>query len=290
MRALPSGLSAALASGAAGLATAWILTRADGVRLGFTDHDEPLIVEGVTCAASTGWTLGAAHSELDGSAGLAAATGALDSAALTEADIARGLYDGAAVQTWRVLWSDPAERVLVWKGTIARLARDGQGFTAEIEGPLAALERVVGRTYGRLCDAELGDGRCRAEVSGAAFNGSGVIVAVSEGRRLTVSGLGAFADGWFSRGLITWSDGTRTRVGAHNVGTAGVVLVLAETAAEAVAGAAFTVRAGCDRSFAQCGARFANQINFQGFPDIPGDDFLAVVASSSTDNDGGSRR
>jgi hypothetical protein len=217
MRALPSGLRTALQGGAAGIATAWILTRTDGVRLGFTDHDRDLTVEGVTCAAATGWTVGAAHSEIGAHAGLATATGALDSAALTEADIAAGRYDGARIEAWRVLWSDPAEAVLVWKGSIARLVRDGAGFTAEIEGPLAALERVVGRTYGRACDAVLGDGRCRVDMS------------------------------------------------AHPGAT-------------------------CDKTFATCRARFVNTINFQGFPDIPGDDFLAVVAGAGALNDGGSRR
>jgi hypothetical protein len=219
MRVLPEGFAAALESGAAGIANAWILHRNDGVRLGFTDHDLDLAVQGVTCAAATGWTLGAAHSELGAAAGLASATGALDSAALTEADIAAGRYDGARIEMWRVLWSDPAQAVLVWKGTIARLARDGAGFTAEIEGPLAALERVVGRTYGRACDAVLGDTRCRVDLSGPAFHG-----------------------------------------------------------------------ATCDKTYPTCRARFANQINFQGFPDIPGDDFLAVVATAGALNDGGSRR
>ena len=32
--------------------------------------------------------------------------------------------------------------------------------TLEIEGPMARFDRVVGRTFGRLCDAALGDARC----------------------------------------------------------------------------------------------------------------------------------
>ena len=58
MRALPSGLTAAIESGAASLCTCWLLTRADGTKLGFTDHDRNLALNGVTCAAATGWTAG----------------------------------------------------------------------------------------------------------------------------------------------------------------------------------------------------------------------------------------
>jgi uncharacterized phage protein (TIGR02218 family) len=97
MRVLPAGLSAAIDSGAASLCTAWILTRADGTKLGFTDHDRDLLLNGVACAAATGWTAGAAETDLGVKAGTATATGALDSTAITEADIAAGRYDGAGV-------------------------------------------------------------------------------------------------------------------------------------------------------------------------------------------------
>jgi uncharacterized phage protein (TIGR02218 family) len=293
MRVLPDAMNAAIESGAAGLCTVWMVSRGDGARLGFTDHDEPLVIESVACSAASGWTLGAAHSELGTGAGLAAASGALDSAALTDGDILKGLYDDAALEVWRVLWTDPSQKVLLWRGRITRLVRQGQGFTAEIEGPLGALARVAGRTYSRTCDTALGDGRCRALVSGAAFNGAGAVTGVSQDRRLAVSGLDAFASGWFASGLIAWTSGANAgltaRIAAHQTGAAGVVLVLANTPVEpAASGDAFTVIAGCDKTYATCAAKFANDTNFQGFPDIPGDDFLTAVPTDGALNDGSS--
>jgi uncharacterized phage protein (TIGR02218 family) len=295
MRALPSGLTTAISSGAATLATAWILTRSDGAKLGFTDHDRDLTVQGVTCAAATGWTAGAAETDLGLKAGTATTTGALDSAAITEADIAAGRYDWAGVEAWRLDWTAPEDAVLLWRGTIARLVRTGAAFTAEIEGPLWLLERSAGRTYGVLCDAVLGDGRCALDVSGLAFNGTGAVTSTSDGRRLLVTGIDAFAVGWFGNGRLTWSTGANAgavqTVASHLVGETGVVLVLEEAALQPVAaGDAFAIRAGCDKFFATCDAKFANIANFQGFPDIPGDDFLAVNAATSPRNDGSSRR
>ena len=216
MRAVPDSLAAAIEGGAAALCTCWIVTRADGVRLGFTDYDAPLAVEGVACAAATGWTGGAADAALGFDPGSASAQGILESAALDEADIVAGLYDGAAVEAWRVDWSDPASRVRLWRGTIRRLVRAGDGFSAEIDGPLAVLERTAGRSYDRSCDAVFGDARCRVDL--AAYPG-----------------------------------------------------------------------ATCDKRWATCTGAFANGINFQGFPSIPGDDFLAVYAGPNGVNDGGSR-
>lgn len=160
MRTIPADLAARIESGAAMLCHVWLLTRSDAVRLGFTDHDRELTVDEVTCSAASGWTAGAADQALGFAAGAGAAAGALDSDAITEADIAAGLYDGCEVECRRVDWTDPTLSVTLWSGRIGRLKREGSAFTAEVEGPLAQLDRVAGRTYGRLCDANLGDSRC----------------------------------------------------------------------------------------------------------------------------------
>jgi len=169
MRAVSETLAARIETGAASLCHVWLLTRADEERLGFTDHDRDLTVDAVVCRAASGWTAGAADQGLGFAAGGAAAAGALDSEAITEADIAAGLYDGCAVECRRVDWAEPALSVVLWSGRIARLKREGGGFTAEVEGPLALLDRVAGRTFGRLCDANLGDARCGIDAEHSDF-------------------------------------------------------------------------------------------------------------------------
>lgn len=169
MRAVPEELAERIESGAAQLCHVWLLTRTDEERLGFTDHDRDLTVDDVLCRAASGWTAGAADQALGFAASAAAAAGALDSEAITEADIASGLYDGCAVECRRVDWSEPSLSVALWSGRIARLKREGGAFTAEVEGPLAQLDRVAGRTYGRHCDANLGDERCGVLESHPAF-------------------------------------------------------------------------------------------------------------------------
>ena len=217
MRDIPGEMAARIESGAATLCHVWLLRRADGVEQGFTDHDRDLVVEGLVCRAASGWTAGAADGTTGLAAGSASAAGGLDDDGITEADIAAGLYDGAAVSLWRIDWERPDLRVRLWVGRLARMRREGEAFVADLERPLAALEKVVGRTCGRDCDAVLGDARCRVDV--ADFPG-----------------------------------------------------------------------ASCDRRWATCTGTFDNGINFQGFPDIPGDDFLTAAPVEGARNDGGSRR
>ena len=169
MRDVPQTLIDRIQSGASTLCHVWLLTRRDGARLGFTDHDADLTADGVVCQAGAGWTAGAASAELGLAPGHAATTGALDSAALDPADIDAGLYDGAQVECRRLDWTDPSLFVTLWSAAITRLKREGGAFQADLEGPLAQLDKVVGRTFSRSCDADLGDGRCGVSHAHPAF-------------------------------------------------------------------------------------------------------------------------
>ena len=54
-------------------------------------------------------------------------------------------------------------------------------------------------------------------------------------------------------------------------------------------GDAFTITAGCEKTYPTCKAKFANGVNFRGFPHIPGNKYvLAYPVSGDPNNDGGS--
>jgi uncharacterized phage protein (TIGR02218 family) len=52
-------------------------------------------------------------------------------------------------------------------------------------------------------------------------------------------------------------------------------------------GDTFVVTAGCDKRFSTCRDRFANSVNFRGFPQIPGNDFIvSYPLAGEPGNDG----
>ncbi len=164
MRNLPVSMNSALQAGAAKLCHVWLITRRDGVTLGFTDHDADLTFQGVLCVAATGLTKGAVEQTLGGE-GSGAVSGILSDDRITPADVEAGLYDEAAIREYVVDWTAPDQFVLMSSGTLGRIeARGGMGegasFVAHIEGPAAKLNRVIGRRFTHLCDAALGDARC----------------------------------------------------------------------------------------------------------------------------------
>jgi uncharacterized phage protein (TIGR02218 family) len=59
---------------------------------------------------------------------------------------------------------------------------------------------------------------------------------------------------------------------------------------EAIApGDGFTLGAGCDKQFATCKTKFANGINFRGFPYMPGNDAALSAPTATQLLDGNSR-
>ncbi|MEI9900818.1 MAG: DUF2163 domain-containing protein [Hyphomicrobium sp.] len=285
MKQLPDGLQAHLDGGATTLCWCWRLTRRDGTRLGFTDHDRDVVFDGTTFEAAAGFTA----SEMSDSVGLSVdnldVTSALSSEHLNEADLATGFYDDARVEIFRVNWSEPGQRLLMRTGSLGEVRRAGLTFTAEVRGLAHYLQQPAGRLYQFTCDANLGDSRCKIALADPLYRGEGEIVAAASTRRFSVSGLDAFADDWFSRGLLTFTSGAANgqaiEVRTHTK-TGGVVSIELWQGARGPldAGQTFVVTAGCDKHFTTCQGKFANPDNFRGFPHMPGNDFITSFAGS----------
>ncbi|MNL82394.1 hypothetical protein D3C87_2097670 [compost metagenome] len=47
-----------------------------------------------------------------------------------------------------------------------------------------------------------------------------------------------------------------------------------------------TVTVGCDKGFSTCRDRFANAVNFRGFPHMPGSDFAYSYVKGESSHDG----
>lgn len=294
MRAIDPMLQAHLASGATTLATCWKISRADGAVLGFTDHDRALSFGGVVYEPDAGADGAAIESSADLSVDNSEIEGALSSAALSAEDLAAGRYDDAEVEIWRVNWSDVSQRMLLKRGTIGEVVREGSRFRAEIRGASHALDGAVGRVYQRGCDAILGDARCGVDLLSPQFKGAGTVAAILDDQRFLAAGLSAFAAAWFTHGALSWTSGenagTRAHVKAHDKSPAGDAISLWLPAGRAIAmGDAFELTAGCDKRAETCKAKFSNLINFRGFHLMPGNDFAVSYPLKAEKNDGGRR-
>jgi uncharacterized phage protein (TIGR02218 family) len=291
VRTLDAGLAAHLDAGITTLCRCWKLTRGDGIVQGFTDHDETVVIDGVSCEPESGFDASEDTSATGFAVGGLEVLGALSSDRLSTDDLAAGLYDNASVEVWLVNWTTPSERLLLRAGHLGEVSREDGAFRAEIRGLADALDQPKGRVFRHGCDADLGDHRCRVDLTNAAYHGAGTVAASNGNRRFTASGLASFTAGWFERGRLTWTSGENSgravEVRAHRLSGSVATLELWQPMHFAIAaGDTFAVTAGCNKLFSTCVAKFANGVNFRGFPHMPGNDFALSYARANGTNDG----
>jgi uncharacterized phage protein (TIGR02218 family) len=273
---VPKTISTALAQHLAGevttLATCWQITRRDSLVLGFTDHVRDLIVDGVTYRAASGYT----RTAIRGTADLAVDNLDVESVfsddGITQEDLRAGRYDFAEVRMLLVNYQDLGQGILKlrrgWLGEVT--IRDGM-YVAELRGMTQRLQMTVGEVYAPDCAADLGDARCGVDL--AALEDSGAVDAVISATAFTT--VLAQATGWYDGGELAWTGGANAgqtvAVRSWDAATGMLALFLPALYPMQV-GDEFTIRPGCDKSFATCQTKFDNVINFRGFPHVPGTD------------------
>lgn len=289
------GFLAHVATGATTLCRAWSITRSDGVSYGFTDHDVPLAFEGMQFKADSGLSASALAQSTGLSVDNTEALGALSDAAVTEADIEAGRFDGAEVRAWLVNWQDVDQRWVQFRGSIGELRRAGGAFQAELRGLTEALNRPLGRSYQKPCTAVLGDGQCRFDITTPGYFADVTLTSRSDGLNFEWDDAGAFEPEWFRRGRLEVLSGAAAGLWGvikHDVFEDGQrqIELWQKLRVPLVAGDAIRVIAGCDKRTETCRLKFNNLLNFQGFPDIPGEDWVVSVPRSGGANTGGSLR
>jgi uncharacterized phage protein (TIGR02218 family) len=274
MSDMESGLGAALTDELTNLAICWQVLRQDGVGLGFTTHDRPLIIGGMCYGSAPGM----APSAVVSSDGLDIDTmdvaGALSADAITAGDLGLGRYDGAIVRLFMVDWRDPdgGRQPLACGtlGTVEAGTGPDAGFTATLRGPTAVLSATRIETYSPECRAELGDWRCRVAMRGRALR---TPVTGADGDHVELDGVDMLAAGDYLAGRLRVLSGPLAGVERRIIAIDANRLRLDEALALPVS-ALVEITHGCDKQFSTCVTRFANAANFRGEPHVPGGDVL----------------
>lgn len=281
-----------LAGGVTTVCRCWDVTREDGRRLGFTDHDRDLSFDGVTYRADTGLSARAFSQATGLAVDNSEAVGALSDAAVSEADVVAGRYDGAALKAWTVNWADVSERALRFRGTFGEITRRGGAFEVELRGLSEALNQPQGRVYQAGCDAVLGDARCGVDLAAPGFSVEVSVESVNENRTFTWSSLPR-PDRWHERGRLMMlsgaAEGLSGMIRADRVHGLRRIELWGALGASVAPGDRVRLEPGCDKRATTCRGKFGNLENFRGFPHIPGEDWQMAYPVSSGVNDGGSR-
>ena len=295
MSGLNAELHAHLQTGITSTCRAWALERKDGTIMGFTDHDGPLTFDGISFRADTGLSALAIQQSTGLSVDNTEALGALSDVSIREEDIEAGRYDGAEIRAWLVNWQDVRQRHLQFRGTIGELRRSGGAFEAELRGLTEALNRPLGRVYQKPCSAVLGDDACRFDVDTLGYSKELIAVEIIERRAFRFAEFGGFDTGWFQHGRLKVKSGAALGLSGlvkrdYIEGSMRVIELWHPLRADVRVEDLLRLESGCDKRAETCRLKFQNFYNFQGFPDIPGDDWSITDPSQSSGLAGGSRR
>lgn len=255
------------------LAFCWRLERRDGVVLGFTSHDRDLVFDGLAYRAAPGVVPSAIERRESLDSGTMDLSGALTSSLITESDLLAGRWDGARLRVTAVNWADPDDSPLfLVRGELGSVESDGRSFSAELRGPSALLDAPVVEETSPECRAELGDRRCRVDMSGRRTLAR---IVAADGASVTAD----TAPGDCGLGTLRWLDGANAGLSSAILASAGPQLALREPPAYLPEpGTMIELVEGCDKRLATCAARFANAENFRGEPHLPGNDLLVRYA------------
>ncbi|GER07177.1 hypothetical protein GCM10007972_18030 [Iodidimonas muriae] len=272
------------------LATCWRIARTDGVVLGFTSHDRPLEVDGVTYRPANGFTASALASDTEMAAADAEMLGAIDADEITATDLLAGLYDHAEVELFLVDWSDiTIPKTILRRGTIGTVSQSDAAFTAELRGLAQRIQQPVIDSYSPECRVDLFSAPCG--IDREAFQIFATVSAVTDGTLGAVSDNRVFftndlaqEDGWFDYGELLWltgaNAGRRTEIRTWTAPTADSLgrLELWEPMGRDIAvGDTFRIWPGCDKRLSTCRDKFSNVVNFRGEPHVPGTDAMLRI-------------
>lgn len=285
MKTLSSSLQSHVEQEVTTKATIWKLERRDGaVTLGFTDHDADLVVDDGTGPRTYRADNGHKRTSIASSAGLAVdnldVEGVFDDQGIDERDLVAGLWDHASISIAEVNWADPSQGVVrLRKGTLGEVRLIDGTWVAELRGLAQPLQQTIGEVYQATCTAELGDARCKVDLS--AYTEAGTVASVVSPTIFVASGLSAQPDDYWAGGLVTWTSGANNglalEVRSFDSATGEIELFL-PVAFELTSGDTLSIYPGCRRRFEQdCRDKFANTVNFRGFPHVPIKDKIVNV-------------
>ncbi len=282
-----------LLGGATTTCRCWLVERKDGWRRGFTDHDRDLVIDGISFAASSGFTASA----LEATTGLAVnnteTVGAISDAGITDEDIEAGRFDGAEVTCWFVNWEEPDQRLIRFRGSIGEIDRNDESFTAELLGMTELLNQPQGRVYQRECSAMLGDAKCKFDRDTEGFHVELPILEMEDARIFRFDCPENLAIGWFERGRMEILGGSGEGLWSWIkndliVGGYREITLWQDLRANIDVGDLVRLESGCDKSAFTCASKFENFLNFRGCPHIPGEDWLTSYPRSGGEYSGGS--
>ena len=297
MRTIPSGFRDGAVTD---LQICWTVTKRDGEVIRGTEYDADIEITTGTYAGIYCANAGITGSDIKSSSDLAvdnlevrgaladstvgstgdssSSSGTVTLIDVSAADIEAGLFDNAEVTTFLVnsLTPDLYQHVLRtgWIGSVQRTA-EGE-YRTELRGLTQALSQGIVRTYSVSCDAELGDSRCKVDMT--PFNYARGVASVTSRRQFGIDApLGSIIN--IPGGKVTWTSGLNTGYSMEIKAYLSLQVTLYLPMPQDIQSSdTLIIRQGCDKAWMTCVNSYNNILNFRGHGVlVPGDSEILKI-------------
>lgn len=272
MKTATAEMTAHIAAGTSTLAWCWSITRTDEQSYYYTAHDRRLPIDGHTYVPSQGFSTSAVESVVGLGVNKSEVQALLRSEGLLAHEVRAGLFDYAEVRVFLVNWSDLSQgRIRIRRGRLGEVTLTPEGvFKAELRSLTQAYSTRIIEVTSAECRTDLFSPRCKLNADD--FEASGTVDAVGSRRVFSFSG-DTEESGYYSGGSLKWTSGDNAgRVQEIYDHYSGEMTLFLPPGYAIQPGDTFDMWPGCNKMRATCRDKFSNVFNFQGEPDLPGND------------------
>lgn len=264
------------------IAYCWLITRIDGLQLGFTSLDVPFTIDNVEYRPYGGFDPGANQASSDLSKlDSQLLKGLLDESGISREELISGIYEYASVRRFLINYEDipsslslnPPKHREFPLGHLAESKRNSLGFEIKVKDDLSILDNEIVETSSPTCRNCLGDDRCRVDLTNFTYNFT--VTAVTNRRIFNIDG--NLPDKWLDGGRLYFDSGLNSGIHRDIGFFVGSKIILAPVAMpfDIAVGDTLIAVAGCNKTKLTCITKFQNYQNFMGEADLPTTD-LAV--------------
>lgn len=276
MKTIPAALEPTFQRAVMRLATCMRIVRTDGAVYCFTTSAHALTINAELYLPAASFNPSDVSSNANLNTDDLEIEGLIADESINEDDLRAGRWDHAQFRIFQVDWSDTSlGEKKVRKGHLGKVSLHRQTFITELLGLMNALSTAVGQITQVNCRNNLGDAKCKVDMTGRVVTGT--IATCSTDFVTLTDAARTEANATFDEGVITFTSGSAIglafEVRAYLVGTWTTKLPIPYD----VTGASYSMSEGCIRTHAVCRDRFSNVVNFNGEPWLRGQDVGAQV-------------
>ena len=246
---------------------------ATGSPIYLTHYVRDLVIGGHTYLSTSGYDFSGYSAESAMSPAIFELQGIAGAAGIGYDEVASGLFDGARGYLFATSWAAPVEdeepiaASFLGKTTL----KDGR-YVIEEMALIDALNQSVGKTYAAACPKAFGGTEyAGCGVALAAITVTGTLTSVTSNAIVRDAARSEAAD-WFGAGTLAFTSGANAGLRPLEIksyAADGTIETHEAFHYPPAIGDAYVLVPGCRKRLADCRDKWANVVNFGGFPHIP---------------------